>query len=497
MSHDHPNHPDPTAVLGEGDVGGDTPKTSDQFPHASVDAHGLAPSAGEEVHDLHPDGVPNTEMPQGAADAENGSPQTHAHSFPGDVVTGALFGFNRTQHKQPDHTPEQDHAPEQQASSSTTEAASSVEEPEDFYVPQCPVVASACANHLRNIRIEVDPACIAAGGILECNIDSGLVSQHAISHPVSGKQWSQAKKQLTRERPVVFNCIGHPVYEEYVIGEHAMLLEGQMMCHHLQNLPLLEQALNNVPRRVSALHQGPAVSDDEMTYYLSSLNGTVMEGEWKALKPLVIDGLCDIQSQAIAWLHEMTQQPGGASMILWGHHWVPIVFTTQHAQVHIRTTPFGSSIWPMLGANDNIFQVMAEPEIPQQFPWDCGFQAFAWLVGALAVAPAEPLTSAAAAGWRKLFWQQTILYPTQGRVRLRGQGELETALMALLREHGVPVERVHDRMKMVLSRMPHEQLTGIFQAPRPWQALKHAANSQVPKVRLAQEDELQATIRTE
>ena len=93
--------------------------------------------------------------------------------------------------------------------------------------------------------------------------------------------------------------------------------------------------------------------------------------------------------------------------------------------------------------------------------------------------------------WRAGFWHQLIMHGTsrtQEWIALGGQTELETAVAAILREHGVFHDRVLDRAKLVINKIGQPQVLQAMKATRPWAALKELANDQVPKLRLVMED---------
>ena len=141
------------------------------------------------------------------------------------------------------------------------------------------------------------------------------------------------------------------------------------------------------------------------------------------------------------------------------------------------------------------------PDQAEAFPNDCGFQCFARLLSYVGANQLGPIMSHdAAASWRFLYWQHVALADDNAPhtcVSLGGaQGELHVAIAAILREHGVPSEKVNQRAQDVVQSLGKEQLIKIIHDSRPWQALKQAANKCSPPMKLVQPDELAAVIKS-
>ena len=85
--------------------------------------------------------------------------------------------------------------------------------------------------------------------------------------------------------------------------------------------------------------------------------------------------------------------------------------------------------------------------------------------------------------------------PEATNLILGGHNEdLETALGAMLREHGVFMERVQDRAKALIQKLGSQAILTAIKSARPWQSLKQLANEQHPTIRLIQEDEFQRVL---
>ena len=143
-----------------------------------------------------------------------------------------------------------------------------------------------------------------------------------------------------------------------------------------------------------------------------------------------------MQAVATEWWAEVPIE-AVATMLWVNHHWIPIWLVPGTRTYAVTTTDEGAAMWKMLfPAWDGAIHV--HPSLPSVFREDCGFQAFAWLVGQCTYTQGSSLTSVEAAGWRQLYWQQVLIKPPKApSMLLGGHSELETALQALLREHGV------------------------------------------------------------
>ena len=73
--------------------------------------------------------------------------------------------------------------------------------------------------------------------------------------------------------------------------------------------------------------------------------------------------------------------------------------------------------------------------------------------------------------------------------------ELETAVKALLKEHGVFTDRLHERTHQLIQKLGAQAVHHAFQSKRPWMALKDLANAAQPKFKIIQEDEFDQVVK--
>ena len=348
-------------------------------------------------------------------------------------------------------------------------------------------------------------------GVMIYDLDHHQITCHKCSPSSTVDDWLQASRQIQLEYPVCLDMFGCPLPGHAKLSQVKWMLVGynQVSTHSL-TLPDRTHALHRIPRLESILLQGPAVASDEMIFYLQSIASV---GLAKVKPPFILDGMSDLHIDAQHWItdnvefeyhrtvglvryaHEWMQHvhihEATATAIWVNNHWIPIWMVPSSNEICVHTTFQGAQVWELLfpwwPSTVNVHD-----DLPKCFPEDCGFRAFAWLVAKSTQTEGVPLTPTEAFGWRHLFWQKLVTCPsTNPYFVLGGQSELETALQALLRSHGVFPHRLQDRSSSLLKAFSHQALSGVFHAPRPWQL----ASTQQPHFRLVMEDELQATIK--
>ena len=355
---------------------------------------------------------------------------------------------------------------------------------------------------------------VAGHGLLIYDLDAHQICRHEFSGEPTVAEWIHGMHSIDVQYQHCSDLMGQPLHPDMKLSEVKWIVVSQSPLP-AQAIPLQERAasLQHMPRHESILLQGGAIAVDEMMYYLSAIDTVGVAKSWS---PLILHSLSDLHTEATEWLADMESYAAYhvqglqavatawwaeipieaiATMIWVGHHWIPLWLVPGSRTFALHTTVEGSQLWKMLFPTWE-GSVYTHPGYPAVFAEDCGFQSYAWLISQCTHIEGAPLTATEAAGWRQLYWQQTLLTkPAHGPLVLGGQSELETAIQAVLKEHGVFAERLHDRTTMIMRTLSHQALVGVFQAARPWQQLKHLATSHTPSIRLVLEDELQATIR--
>ena len=272
----------------------------------------------------------------------------------------------------------------------------------------------------------------------------------------------------------------------------------------------LQQLMCNVPRAIATCFQGPYVAYDELSFYMQAVAST-MQAEFV---PAVVLGNPDTQ-QAVseAWAHEviafLDQQKPVCSVILINHHWIPLVWIPQVGQWIVKAPAFGLAVWQALACSmsnvePRIAQVRYETiEMPTTFPNNCGFQAVWWINSILREErTVMPVDVQMANEMRQNFLVSTLSAnppaTTAADVLLGGTNspELLAAIASMLQEHGVPTDCSNTRATKVVDVLGPKQVDQILRTPRPWSALKHAANQVKPPMQLVMPHELQGVIES-
>ena len=299
-----------------------------------------------------------------------------------------------------------------------------------------------------------------------------------------------------------FSAIGQPLGHQELLKEYSLviLMEGTPVTDG--NLNEHATKIGSWNRAEATLLQQGAVAIDEMTFYLNTIQAT-LETPISCVEPLWINSFADIPIIAAEWIGKIQQHQGvSISAILYHEHWIPIILGKNiEGKLSSYTTPEGRSIWPLLFPDENPIQSMdIGASLQNTFQWDCGFQALAWIAAGVQLIAYQPISAIAAHQWRKLFWQH-VRIPTNiaGEIPfiLGGhQSELEVAIQAILKEHGVFPERLQERTKQLMEAVGNTNLLNALRSNRPWVAIKQLANQTNPKIRLVREDEFQKIVQS-
>ena len=182
---------------------------------------------------------------------------------------------------------------------------------------------------------------------------------------------------------------------------------------------------------------------------------------------------------------------------------VPVFLHCEQSSTTIITTPEGHVLVDEIRADPNLS--IRQKQLPVVFQADCGFQAFAWLAGAVDgnwdFNQTEAMNTKQAEEWRQYFAR--YLYVQQRCTEIvhelslggtRTEQDNRQKLKELLKAHGVWEDRLEERTQAVWDKIPQSTLKSILVAPRAWQDLKAAANQLSPPLQLIRSDELSAQI---
>lgn len=469
------------AGLGNRSVVQDHPGESLEHPRTQLDTASQA--SREPTEEVEEDAGQSTKP--------NADEMTHispsmGKKFPGDELTGALDAFRPQPEQSAGNGMRKRQADENEGKETFANSLRHVNDKQSQ-------VNKADASSEQAVKVTCQAEEIAQRGVIMWDIQERQVSHFRHVEGTTAEKLQQAMHALTNEDKPWCTAVGTQLQPLDDLPNESLLLLGKPMATHARDIACLEDMLVGKTRLEALIHQGGAVAVDEMEFYMKAF-AMMPDEPVNIIPPLVIDELMDVKACSQPWIAQF-EGVGGVSMILWKYHWIPVKICVQLNQWEVTTTWEGVVAWEQLSQPDHPTVMLPIPAHEMQFMFDCGFQAFAWLLAQHTGGEHTPMTDTGAAGWRRLFWQQILMHPHAQPVRLGGHGELETALQAVLREHGVPTERVHDRMQQVITNIGNEKLIGVFRSTRPWQALKHLANTCSPKLRLVTEDELQTVIK--
>lgn len=303
-----------------------------------------------------------------------------------------------------------------------------------------------------------------------------------------------AELSLTGEKGLkVFTCLGDLLPDDSVLQNHQIYVvakSSEIIDAH--ECGALEVSLTPMLRLHSCLLQKHFVALDEMIYYLKA---TATLHDVKVVSPLLVFDLCDIACSAKQWWTHCAQPSSTVvTAICQQHHWIPFRIENTGENIKVTTTSEGHHLWPLLQLQLCVsFEVIGD--IVSQFDNDCGFQVFAWHMSVASNQAVEYIQIQEACKWRFLFWQSLLVSQPSNNMMLclGGASEIETGLMAILKEHGVFPERLQERVKLVLSKLGHQHVTSAFRSNRPWASLKSLASSN--SFRLVQPDEFEAILK--
>ena len=331
-------------------------------------------------------------------------------------------------------------------------------------------------------------------------LDFDVMQYHTIAHSKDQtfQDLAHAMGALKISNRYVLDLLGNPVDLSKPIAQLQIVAIGTKPIEIARSLRHRTWNLHGQPRKESLFQQQGAVAVDEMFFYLSSL---ACLPDTRAVSPLILSGLDDAAILATAWSTEVKGQGQRCATAIWfNSHWIAVVADNNSQVPRVLTTMEGVEIWPLLfpSIQSSDMNVHVPCAVAQAFQEDCGFQSVAWITDMLVGRIHQPMEVKAAAQWRFLFWQHLLMKGNEAEVRqllLGGQSEVETAIAALLKEHGVFNHRVMDRTKQVIQTIGQHPLTQALRSTRPWVATKELANQQSPKLRLIWEDEFDQVVK--
>ena len=347
----------------------------------------------------------------------------------------------------------------------------------------------------QQIYQQVMPSEVINGKLIVFDHDENIFRTIQVSPKQTVGDLIQAEKLVHGEKYQVSTCLGRILTQEETIDQNIVVLHSAKITIESSVLYRSLQ-LQTKPRLESLLNQQGAVAVDEINFYLESL---AKQNNMNSCEALVIESIQDLEHHAKVWFDKIQDHSKPVmTAVLVNHHWIPFLWVKQGETWHVTTNQEGENMWPQLNLNHQ-HQVFVQNTIESQFEHDCGFQVIAWFQSNISHDEPQGMDIARAEQLRQLFWNKLYIdeNPEQSKCLALGghNEELETALGAILREHGVFIERVQERAKSLILKLGSQAILSAIKSTRPWQSLKQLANEQSPTIRLVQEDEFQRVLQ--
>lgn len=200
----------------------------------------------------------------------------------------------------------------------------------------------------------------------------------------------------------------------------------------------------DVADRITILwNQQGWVATDEMAFYLTKLH------EWgpPTSPPLQATSMEDLNSCLGEWIMSVLEEACQAqkkksrrTAVLVNQHWTPVMVEAGPNEIHIHTTKYGETMFQSLPDLMSFEDLSWHTDtVKSHFPYDCGFQAFAWLQGYATGGIAMPMSIIQAIAMREEFELHCLAKPSAQPFELGGvlDEKLFKQLQALLETHGV------------------------------------------------------------
>ena len=256
--------------------------------------------------------------------------------------------------------------------------------------------------------------------------------------------------------------------------------------------------------------QGAWVAIDEMNAYLSWIH----DHHKVECIPCFVDDFVE-ESVVESWMIRLLSSDPSyhmvCSAVLQEQHWFPVIALHTPNGIQVCTNQDGND-WFL--RNSSAFKGVSVHVSPGQseFRHDCGFQTVGWVTqcveelqqgSSLDEINIQPLSSYHADILRSRFENhlhvtglaKVIVQPQSMQFGGASGGTPEEQIRQVLEDHGVPKEKLHQRVGMIFEKIGRQGVIQCCRSPRPWQELKSLANSLTPKVQLILPSELAEKIR--
>eukprot|EP00435_Cladocopium_sp_Y103_P076071 s49_g75.t1 len=338
----------------------------------------------------------------------------------------------------------------------------------------------------------------------------GLFGQ--VPHEVQVEEHSTVAQLLEAESRLLgtpqqwraVNIIGTPLDNAKLLRKYDIVF----MFPHDAAIPPFDFQANSRPigcpdaqERLSILWtQQGWVATDEMAFYLRQLHAWGLS----TTDPIIAHTHEDLNTSIEAWLiaaMETAYQSDRPSVVrtafLFDNHWMPLKVRVTRELMDVFTTPEGfevvSTLPDLISFDDAVWNLI---EVDTLFPYDCGFQTFAWLHEVDTGGVVIPMSTARAEARRCEFEQFCLSEYSRQPFQFGGTADdkLSLQLQQLLESHGVAQDRSESCASHLLAVLGRQSIANTLMAPKPWRDLKTKANSQQPPIQIVLSAELHQAV---
>eukprot|EP00438_Fugacium_kawagutii_P006883 Skav204952 [mRNA] locus=scaffold3104:103375:107907:- [translate_table: standard] len=285
------------------------------------------------------------------------------------------------------------------------------------------------------------------------------------------------------------------------------------MCPHVSDVDqfrsLRNQMISQAERRHVCEGQGSLVADDEMMCFMEHIASIGHQN----VQVTVIDPL--LATSVIAQANYGLLEPYLAGLpteaivitaVLWNSHWYPMAWKYDNQSVHGSTMTSGTVPLPLeqlhrvvSGKRGQHGQPLHRVEPPVPVAAYCGVWAMCYLslvVNGSPLPTTQGEITGAAEDARATFLNAMGDETSKPWVWGNGDSNARVILETTLRQHGVPVNAIADRIAFLYDKLGEQEVLKAAGASNVWRELKWLANQKSPKVQIIRPMELQQVIET-
>eukprot|EP00435_Cladocopium_sp_Y103_P030903 s2207_g7.t1 len=256
-----------------------------------------------------------------------------------------------------------------------------------------------------------------------------------------------------------------------------------------------------LPERLQVLwNQRGWIASDEMAFYMKSLQAWGLN----TTAPLIIANLADLDASMEEWVFSSIAHAKDQSktfrchtVILLDQHWTPVQIQIKDDQIDIFSTPDGLEILKCLPCSQQYEDLTWHAiTIHTHFPYDCGFQAFAWIHEHGTLGTPAPMCYLRAVAMRAEFERNCMqsYAPTPFFLGGMTTEQMHSTLQQLIESHGVDPQRSHSCAQQLITALGQQGIQNTLASPKPWRDLKTKASMAKPPIQIVLQSELHSAI---